>query len=282
MTNRSAALRPIHYASRQRRNRFIFLTLLLGCVACAADIDTPANAQDQSKGTGEMITIHPGDKRFNPPAFDDFEVAYDSQTSKDGVFRVQAIKSGDGNKLSLIDIIPMESNVIVAQRQIDLNSFRSDFSAQPFFAWGQDFIIGQSNAENYDWTRVPIGGGEPIRMTGEIANQGYTNEMFSPTLAALMPMDVGSKFQIPEAYPRKGEFVSSEFDLYEVLKVETLELPSGISCECWVVEKTSWGGPVEHIWVSREAPFVFRRIRNVGDDRREFQSDVLSFRYLNQ
>jgi|GEM_PF-4588782 len=255
---------------------------LLALCACTANVPDTADAQSTSATLEDVITILPGDRRFDAPSFEDFEVTYNSRMAQDGTFRMQAIKSGDGRKLSMVDIIAAKTNVIVAQRQIDLKSFRSDFSAQPFFAWGQEFVVGQSSTRGYDWTRVPIGGGEPKRMSGEIQNGGYLNEMFSPTLAALMPMDVGAKFQIPEAYPRQGEFVSSEFDQYEVLRIESLNLPSGVSCECWVIEKTSWGGSIDHVWVSREAPFVFRRIRNVGDGRREFKSEVLDFRTIGQ
>ena len=255
-------------------------TVILLVAAFGAGVGDEVVAQSSSGGSSEdVVTILPGDKRFKTPEFDDYEVVYTSRSSKTGGFTLQARKSGDGKKLSIVDIIPMQNNVIVAQRQIDLKSHRAEFSAGPFFAWGTEFVFGQADNRGYNWTRVPIGQGKPKQMVGEIKNSGYISEMFSPTLASLMPMDVGAKFRVPEAYPRKGDFVSSEFDEYKVLRKERLSLPSGLSCDCWVIEKKTWNGSTERIWVSREAPFVFRRIRDFGG-RREFTSDALSFRKL--
>ncbi|MEO9469742.1 hypothetical protein [Parasphingorhabdus sp.] len=239
-----------------------------------------ATAQTPDK-SDDAVTIQPGDERFNTPAFDDYQAVYTSSSSKTGGFTLQVRKSGDGKKLAMIDIIPMPNYVIVAQRQIDLKTHRAEFGSGPFFAWGQEFVVSSSNGKNYSWTRTPIGPGAPKQMQGTIANGGYVSEMFSPTLASLMPMSVGTRFQLPEAYPRKGEFVSSEYDSYQVLRKENLSLPSGFSCDCWMIEKKTWNGMTEHIWVSRKAPFVFRRIRDVGG-KREFQSDLLAFTQLKQ
>ncbi len=244
--------------------------LVISSPLLAQSADTPSDA----------ATIQPGDSRFDTPEFEDYQAVYTSSSSKTGGFTLQARKSGDGKKLAMIDIIPMTNYVIVAQRQIDLASHRAEFGSGPFFAWGQEFVVSSSDGTNYSWTRSPIGGGASKQMQGPIANGGYVSEMFSPTLASLMPMPVGAKFQMPEAYPRKGETVSSEFDQYEVLSKETLSLPSGLGCECWKIEKKTWNGMIEHIWVAREAPFVFRRIRDVGGQR-EFQSDLLAFTQLS-
>ncbi|PHR57604.1 MAG: hypothetical protein COA47_11530 [Robiginitomaculum sp.] len=140
--------------------------------------------------------------------------------------------------------------------------------------------MAQNTKNSYDWVRTPIGGGDPIRITGELANKGSVDIMFSPTLASLMPMEIGAKFKLPQAYPRKGGRVSSEFDEYTVLRKEHLELDSGVSCDCWVIESKTWGGTVSHFWVSREAPFVYRRHRDVGG-RRDFVSNVTSYRVLD-
>ena len=265
-----------------RRAGRLFPILFLSLAACGADINgADAQENDAAAGSGAATTILPGDARFNTPAFDDYQAVYTSSSSKTGGFTLQVRTSGDGRKLSMIDIIPMQEYVIVAQRQIDLRTHRAEFGAGPFFAWGEEFIVSSSDGENYDWTRLPIGPGEPKQMTGEIAHQGYVSEMFSPTLASLMPMDVGAVFKVPEAYPRKGEFVSSELSEFEVLRKEQLETPSGLRCDCWVIEKRSWNGMTEQIWVAREAPFVFRRIRDIGG-RREFASDLLDFQTLKK
>ena len=258
---------------------------LLGvvCTIFMTGIQIEAFAQSPLAASGEdsVMTVLPGDKRFNTPDFDDFEVVYTSSSSQNGEFTMQARQTGDGKKLTLIDIIPMKENVIVAQRVINLKTHRAEFSAQPYFAWGAEFVVGQSSPQGYDWTRIPIGGGEAKRMTGAVENGGYVDVMFTPTLAALMPMEIGELFRMPEAYPRKGEFVSSEFNEYEVLRQERLDLPSGLSCDCWMIEKRAWNDTVSHYWVAREAPFVFRRIRNVGS-RREMVSDALGFRLLDE
>ena len=244
---------------------FLFVLLVPATIHAASD---------------ELKTILPDASQFSLPAFKNYEVNYSSAMGKDAFFTLLAIKSLNGKKLVLIDIIPMKDNVIVAQRHIDMKTQHQEFSASPYFAWGSEFVVAQNTADNYDWNRVPIGGGEAARAQGELANGGGVDVMFSPTLAALMPMDVGSRFELPQIYPRKGGLVSSEMDQYQMLRKEQLELASGVSCECWVIERKSWSGSTTQYWVSREAPFIYRRHRDVGGPR-DFVSDVLAFRLLD-
>ncbi len=248
----------------------------LGGTACASG----ARAATDS-GAAEAPVIMPGDERFDTPDFGDYQAVYTSSSSKTGGFTLHARTSGDGGTLSLVDIIPMQDSVIVAQRNIDLTSHRLLSGAGPYFAWGAEFVVSQATPESYDWARIPIGGGEPARASGPLQHGGYVSEMFSPTLASLMPMAIGSAFRLPSAYPRKGEFVSSELDEYRVLRRERLALEPGLGCHCWVIEKKTWSGTTELIWVAREAPFVFRRHRDVGG-RRDFVSDLLAYEKLDR
>lgn len=262
-----------HFSARSLIG-FLTAALVSGLLGATAASSQPA-AEDAQ-------VILPGDSRLNTPPFDDFEAVYTSSSSKTGGFTLQARKTGDGKRLTLVDIIPMKDNVIVAHRNIDLATHRFESSAGPYFAWGAEIVVQQASPTAYDWSRIPIGGGEPKRVAGEMAGGGTFDDMFTPTLASLMPMAPGTKFRLPVAYPRKSEIVSSEFDMYQVLRREHLELPLGLSCNCWVIEKRAWGSEYksrELIWVSREAPFVFRRHRDVGGQR-DFVSEVLSFRRL--
>lgn len=257
------------------RHRFLFVCSLTILLALAPVVARSADSDG-------IVTILPGDARFKTPGFDDYEALYTSSSSKSGAFTLQVRRTGDGKSINMIDIIPMQESVIVAQRNIDFQTHRVESGAGPNFAWGGEYIVRNFGDKDYDWTRVPLRGGEPKRMMGEFQNGGAVSEMFSPTLASLMPMEVGTKFRMPAAYPRKGEFVSSELDEYQVLRKERLDLPSGLSCDCWVIEKKLWGNHYESkemIWVSREAPFVFRRHRDVGG-KRDFVSDLLAFRPL--
>lgn len=229
----------------------------------------------------DMQKILPGSGAFTKLEFSDYEARYNSSSSKTGEFTLQVRRSGDGKKLAMIDIIPMENTIIVAQRQIDLVSQRVEFSAGPYFAWGPEFIVSTSDASTYSWTRVPQGGGEPIRLAGDIDNNGYVSEMFSPLLASLMPMKVGAVFELPSSYARQGDYVSSEMDRYEVLSREEMRTPSGLSCTCWLVEKTPWAGSVERIWVDVKPPFVFKRHRDVNGPR-SFVSELTAYRVLEK
>ena len=47
------------------------------------------------------------------------------------------------------------------------------------------------------------------------------------------------------------------------------------------IEKRGWDGSIEHIWVDRQAPYVFKRVRNPGSER-EMTSDLLSFQVLER
>ncbi|WP_209348242.1 hypothetical protein [Pontixanthobacter sp. CEM42] len=249
-----------------------FLLLLSACsMGASGDESDPVDP-------GKIIAMAPGDDRFVTPVFEDYSVDYNSRTSKTGLFTVQVRKTGSGEKISVVDIIPTEDNVIVAQRQIDADTHNFDFSAGPYLAWGTEFVVAQNDSEGYNWTRVPVGSSPPQQMTGKLDHNGSVSEMFSPTLASLMPMPVGTVFTLPEVYPRKGEFVSAELDQYTVLRSERLTLESGLSCDCWVLEKKAWSGTIDHIWVSRKAPFEMRRIRDVGG--RDFQSDAQNYREL--
>lgn len=265
-------------AEPQIRRGAVLGTALTALLSSCVLASSPAQSEEVPPVS---IAILPGDPRFDTPDFDDYQAVYASSSSKTGGFTLQARKSGDGNKLAMIDIIPMANYVIVAQRQIDLVTHRAEFGAGPYFAWGQEFVVSASDGTNYNWSRNPIGAGTQKQSVGSIANGGYISEMFSPTLASLMPMEVGEKFRLPEAYPHGDETVTSEFDEYQILRKEKLDLDSGFSCECWLIEKKMWGGTTEHIWVSREAPFVYRRVRDVGG-MREFSSDLLAYTRLEQ
>ena len=251
-----------------------------GCLV-AMTTSLQAQAQAQAQEQSGVLEITPGSPLFKVPELRDYEARYNSSFSKTGEFTLQVRVTGDGKKLSMIDIIPGENVVIVAHRQIDVASQLEEFSAGPNFAWGPEFIVKQSNGKASDWTRVSVGGGEPKRAAGSVANSGSVSEMFSPLLATLMPMGVGSKFRLPAMYARKGEIASSEFDDYEVTGRERLETASGLSCECWVIDKKTWGGSLERIWVAREAPYVFKRHRDVGGSR-SFVSELTGYRALEK
>lgn len=229
----------------------------------------------------DVMQIEPGSGAFASLDFPDYEARYNSSSSKTGEFTLQVRRSGDGKKLAMIDVIPMENAIIVAQRQIDLATQLQEFGAGPYFAWGPEFIVSSTDGEKYDWVRVPLGGGEPVRMTGDISYGGYTSEMFSPLLASLMPMEVRAKFQLPAFYARQGDRVSSEFDTYEVLSREAMDTASGLSCNCWLIEKTPWAGGVERIWVDQKPPYVFKRHRDVGGSR-SFISELTAYRVLDK
>lgn len=222
--------------------------------------------------------IRPGDARFDMPAFEDFEAQYTSSSSKTGAFTLQVRNVSEGAKIHIMDVIPMPDNVIVAFRSIDASSQQVEMSVGPYFAWGAEFMIQQATAEGYDLVRVPIGGGEPLRRIGETPLGGAVAHMFSPALAALMPMPVGARFQLADLEPRKDETMANVFADYEVVGREALALASGVRCECWVLE-TNASGMRSRLWVARSAPFVFKWHRDIGGSR-ELVSEVLGFRPL--
>lgn len=228
--------------------------------------------------SAEPIDILPGDERFKAPAYEDFEVRYGSTFSKNGEFTLQVRNVAGGTKTHVMDIIPGENAVVVAFRMIDSASQRVEFSAGPYFAWGQEFVVNQASNEGYDAVRIPIGGGEPARMTGELPLGGSIADTFSPTLASLMPMQTGAKFRLPIVEPRKDETFANVFANFEVVGREELILKSGLRCECWVIEGTT-SAMTSRYWVSREAPFFYRWHRDIGGQR-EFISEALGFRLL--
>lgn len=255
----------------------IAAVLTFGTSCTAQVIQTPAS---ETSTNATVMTISPGDKKFKMPDFENYEAIYNSAMGKNGRFSLQARKSGNGKTIFLTDTIPMKDNIIIAQRVINAKTHRAEFYAGPYFAWGKEYVVRKNTHDGYGLSRIPLGGGEAIHTAGKLANGGGVDVMFSPTLASLMPMAVGTAFKMPAIYPRKGGLISSEFDDYLVLRTEKLELASGVSCACWVIEKTAWSdGSKTQYWVSREAPFMYRRHRDVGG-KRDFVSDVQSYREM--
>lgn len=255
----------------------LLLTLLTQMKRCAVVLFACA-CSDGPAISEEPVEILPGDTRFNAPAFEDFEVRYGSTFSKNGAFTLQVRNVADGAKIHIMDIIPGEQAVIVAFRMIDAASQRIEFSAGPYFAWGEEFVVQQASPQELDMTRIPIGGGEPVHQASTLPLGGFIADTFSPTLAALMPMEIGTKFRLPLTEPRADQSMVNVFADFEVLGREKLTLDSGVSCECWVIEeKTS--AMTSHLWVSREAPFFYRWHRDIGGQR-DFVSEVLSFKTL--
>ncbi|MEM9302833.1 MAG: hypothetical protein AAGE01_12010 [Pseudomonadota bacterium] len=229
----------------------------------------------------EEVRIAPGDARFRPLEIGAYVAQYTSASSATGAFSLFVHSVDDGAGISLIDMIPMRDNVIVAQRRIDARMHAVDFSAGPYFAWGAEYVVSQMDGAAFDWTRVPIGGGEAVRLTGELGTTGIVSDMFSPTLAALLPMPPQTRFALPTAQPRPGGALSVAWTSYLVLRKERLDTPSGAECDCWVIEKINADGGVTHLWVDRAAPFIFKRHRDVGGPR-ELVSELLNFESMQR
>ena len=224
---------------------------------------------------GEVRKIHVGSNAFHSVDFTPYEAQYTSRSSVTGAFTLKARMIDEGKAISLIDIIPTPDNVIVAQRRLHSASHALEFSAGPLFSWGAEFVIQQMGSGTYDWSRIPIGGGAPIRSAGQLP-AGVTSDLFSPTLGSLMPQTVGEEFALPVAVPRTDGSVSVWWEVYKVVAKERLDTPSGESCECWLIEKSAPGGGTTVLWVDAKPPFVFKRVFDRGGDR-EFVSDLLAF-----
>lgn len=251
----------------------------LACVIAFTAMQGQSAQAQQKADNRENIT--PDSANVSIEVHHDYMAQYTSAFSPTGAFTLVARKSGDGQTLMLADIIPTPDNVIVSQRHLELPGMRLKFSAGPFLAWGFEFVVTAASSEAHSWTRVPIEGGAAKRFAGALSDGGTYSDMFSPFLAALMPRQAGDTFSAPAAYPRSDETVSVEMDTYEVLGREVLNLRSGLGCECWKIEKRSWSGSTEHIWVDQKAPYVFRRVRDPGGER-EFTSDLLAFQILDR
>jgi len=198
----------------------------------------------------------------------------------------------NGDKISVLNIIHMPDRVIVDHRGLDRASLRMEYFYSPFYGWGPEYVVGAYSAQGYDWTRVPEGGGDAIRIQGDWLDDGeidggsdgvlggvFDSLGFSPTFAALLPMDDGVRFRLPKEQPRADGSVDMVLANFTVIGRETLDLASGVGCTCWVLEEREPRGTVHRYWVAREAPFLFRRHRDIGGPR-DFVSEVLSFRPL--
>ena len=254
-------------------NGFVFL---VGSLVSIALLTSGCAGSAFAQTNNEVPSIHPGDPRLQIPDFEPYQAEYTSAFGR-FVNQVRHYRGEDGPKISILNIISMPQGVIVDHRGVDAATQRIEFFHSPYFAWGPEYVVAAANEEGYDWVRVPLGGGEPVRAQGQMDTPGYFDSIgFSPLFGALMPMDVGSNFTLPREQPRASGEVSIELVEFEVLRREHLELSSGLNCECWVIEERTAGGSVTQLWVSRQAPFVFRRHRDIGGPR-EFISDLLEF-----
>ncbi len=219
--------------------------------------------------------------KFVTPEFIAYEATYNSTSSLTGEFTLQVRPVPDIQAINLIDIIPTKTGTIVAQRNVDATTYRLQNSAGPYFAWGPEYVTQLMTGNAYDWVRIPLTGGEPVRQQGKLTHGAPVSVMFSPALAALMPMPIDSTFSLPATTPRKSGQVDSELVRYRVLRRETLQTPAGMDCECWVLEQQGPGGSVTLYWIDRQPPFVFRRHRDAGTER-EFVSDLQSYREITR
>ncbi len=235
--------------------------LILAAAPAAAQVDP-------------VIRLSP--EHFDVPEFSAYEVEYGSAFGR-FFNEVRPFELDGTPKISVLNLIDMPGAVIVDSRVLDGATLRLEHMASPFFAWGQEYAVGQSGPEGFEWVRIPLGGGEPLRSTGEAEYGGFVDDLgFSPTLAALMPMDVGATFRLPGLQARSDGTMGSTLLSYEVVGREPLRAVDGVACECWVIEQAAQDG-VHRFWISREAPFLIKRHRDIGGPR-DFVSEILSFR----
>lgn len=219
--------------------------------------------------------------QLDMPEFADYEAHYESAFSTTGAITMQLRRFANGTKLNMIDIIPTEQSVIVATRNINLASNVIEFEVGPYFAWGQEYVVRMSNGAGYSMTRIPFDGSAPIHSQGQLEHGGMMFDMYAPTLAAMLPADVGTSFQLPLGSPTRENNLIADPTTYDVVRTERLELDSGISCDCTVIRKNNPGGSTDLFWVSRTAPFIYRWHRDIGGPR-EFVSELQAFRTLDR
>lgn len=266
-------------------NSFSFVHLARCAFASAlllSGFGTGASAATEPKGSAEppVLSITPGSERLKTPEFEPYEAEYGSAFGR-FFNQVRKFSGEGGDKISVLNIIEMPKGVIVDHRIIDAATLRIENFTSPYFAWGKEQVIVRATSNEYSLVRAPIDGGEPIYKTGALDNNGYFDGLgFSPTMAALLPLDVGAKFQMPKDQPTKDGGILSQFSQYEVVGKEHLDLDSGVSCDCWIIQQKAGRGVIHKYWISREAPFLIRRHRDVGG-KRDFVSDVISFRPLH-
>jgi hypothetical protein len=256
----------------------IFSTRKFASLAALAAIAfCPAVLATDPERPSEIIL--PGDDRLAIADFDAYEAEYASAFGR-FINQVRPFQTDEGQKISVINLIHMPQAVIVDHRTIDRTSLRMESFVSPYFAWGQEHITGRMDANGYDWVRVPLDGSAVIRTQGGWDTNGVFDGLgFSPTFSAFLSLEIGDRFRIPRDQARVDGTLDAVLVEMEVIGRESLRLDSGVHCECLVLEETDAAGSIQRYWVGEDAPFLFRRHRDVGGPR-DFVSDVLSFRPL--
>jgi len=238
--------------------------------------ESAALAADPAPGSEVFL---PGDDRIALAYFDAYEVEYSSAFGR-FINQVRPFQTEDGLKISVVNLIHMPQGVIVDHRTIDGASLRMEAFISPYFAWGQEHVTGRMDADGYDWIRVPLDGGEVIRTQGVWDTNGVFDGLgFSPTFSTFLPLGVGARFQIPREHARPDGSIEAVLIDMEFIERESLVLDSGVQCECLILEETDSTGAIHRYWVGQNAPFLFRRHRDIGGPR-DFVSEVMSYRPL--
>ncbi|NKB88490.1 MAG: hypothetical protein GKS06_09740 [Acidobacteria bacterium] len=251
-------------------------TFLIRGAAVAALLFAPLH---HVAGQQAAELVGPGHERLSLPDFEAYEVEY---TSASGRFlnQVRPFQLDGVAKISILNLIDMPSGVIVDHAVVDRATLRQEYGATPYFAWGMENILLRATANELEIVRVPMGGGAPVVIEQEFDHGGYFEPLgFSPTYAALLPADEGTVFQIARRQPVAGGSIRTDFADFVVLGMETLETPAGLRCDCTILEERVEGGATHRYWVARQAPFLFKRHRDIGGAR-DFVSEALSFRHV--
>jgi hypothetical protein len=223
--------------------------------------------------------LEPGRQQMVVPRFEPYEAEYGSAFGQ-FLNQVRSFSLNQAAKISILNLIDMPTGIIVDHRVLDASTLRMELMVSPYFFWGQEILVAQSSAQTVDWTRVPIGGGAPARHTAPVQYQGYFDDvLFGPTLAALPGLQTGAAFQLPLPVASADGGVAAVPVTLTVVGRETLRTPAGPTCECWIIEQKAAGGFATRFWVATQAPFVFRRHRDIGGPR-EFVSELIGFRPL--
>lgn len=233
-----------------------------------AIIVPPISAQDPSPVSELTIEI---------PDFQPYEAEYGSAFGRFFNRAWPYVRDGR-SKLSVVNTITTPNGIIVDSRSFDRTTLQIDYMMSPYFAWAEEYVVALFGESGFQWTRIPIGGGDPITLRGESDAGPFVDDLgFSPAFAGLLPLPVGRRFTMPVPRPIADGTVGSRLLEFEVVGTASLELSSGFSCECTVLEQTGPGDSVTRFWVSREPPFVYRRHRDIGGPR-DFVSELLDVR----
>lgn len=220
-----------------------------------------------SAAAQDVTTHRPGISPINAEYVAPYSARYSSYD-----ITVRATRTFGRNVLSVIVLIDRGNGVIVDHMGWDAETLEMVYRQTPYFAKGIEYVVSRFEGGKHEITRIPLRGGQPIFVTGDVGSPVFEVAFLGIILGAL-PLELGFQVRLPHLVAqRESDDWRLDFTIIEVTGREEISTPAG-DFDAWVVDTDNETFGEERLYIVNHPPFVVRRIRWPGTAR-EFVSEV--------